>query len=210
MGFVRIFMMPFLLLLLSAGVAQAEGFYASGYGGLNLALISDVDDSRQGIDEISYDPGFVVGGTFGYKFSFQMRLEGDLSYRRNQVDEFEILGRSQSGDGNVNSTAFLVNAFYDFDNNSRWTPYVGGGVGLARVEWDGVEASGGARLDDDVYLGAAQLGGGVAFRVTENFDLTADYRAFATGIAEIDDQNGDEVEIDYVSSSIIFGVRVRF
>ena len=210
MGFIRIFVLPLLMLLLSAGVVHAQEFYASGYGGLNLALISDVDDSRQGIDEISYDPGFVLGGTFGYKFKFQMRLEGDLSYRRNEVDEFEILGRSQSGDGNVTTTAFLVNAFYDFDNSSRWTPYLGGGVGLARVEWDDVEASGGARLDDDAYLGAAQLGGGVAFRVTDNVDLTADYRAFATGVAEIDDQTGDEVEIDYVSSSFLFGVRIRF
>ena len=31
---------------------------------------------------------------------------------------------------------FFVNAYYDFLNNSRWTPYVGAGVGWARISLD--------------------------------------------------------------------------
>lgn len=206
----RLFALPLLALLLFTSGAAAKGFYVAGYGGLNVALNSDVDDSNQGIDEVRYDPGFAVGGAFGYKFGFKVRLEGDVTYRRNSVDDLEILGTRQNGDGNVNSTSFLVNAFYDFDNSTRWTPYVGGGIGIARVDWDDVEASGGARLDNTEYLGAAQLGGGVAFRVSERLELTANYRAFATNVAEFEDNIGDDIEITYVSSSIMLGLRVNF
>ena len=80
--------------------------------------------------------------------------------------EFEYLNRSHSGDslpwkppgGNTalqgkssewstldppserisdfSAHQFFVNAYYDFLNNSRWTPYVGAGVGWARTSLD--------------------------------------------------------------------------
>ena len=95
--------------------------------------------------------GFLGGVSIGYVLD-RFRIE------------FEYLNRSQGGDslpwrfgGNViggklpevseidppsehvsdfSAHQFFINAYYDFLNSSRWTPYVGAGVGWARTSLD--------------------------------------------------------------------------
>lgn len=196
-------------LLLWRAPASAEGVYIGAHGGSNLAFGSDIDDSANGLQEIWYDPGFGVGGTLGYKWSFPLRTEGEFTYRRNKVDEIEISGSDIEASGNVTSMSIMANAFYDFENSSRWTPYVGGGLGAAKVSWNDVEA-GVREIDDDRWLFAAQIGAGVSFAITEAFLLSLDYRVLATEEVEIDDDSGDDIELGYVNSTIWLGLRYQF
>lgn len=196
-------------LLLWGAPASAEGVYLGIHGGSNLTFGSDIDNSDNGLQEIHYDVGFGVGGALGYKWSFGLRTEGEFTYRRNKVDEIEISGSDFEADGNVSSISIMANAFYDFDNSTRWTPYVGGGLGAIRASWNDVDA-GPRELDDDQWLFAAQFGGGVSFAITDAFLLSIDYRLLATEEVEIDDDTGDDIELGYLNSTIWLGFRYQF
>lgn len=76
---------------------------------------------------------------------------------------------------------FLVNAFYDIDLGAAFMPYLGGGVGVARIT---------STLDDDCgcvtgtmtrLAPAAQLGAGVRIAVSDPVSLDIGYRYKVTG-----------------------------
>ncbi len=39
-------------------------------------------------------------------------------------------------DGDLSSTSLLINGWYEFETNSSWRPYVGGGIGYTNVDAD--------------------------------------------------------------------------
>ena len=38
----------------------------------------------------------------------------------------------------------MVNVWYDFNEGSRWRPFIGGGLGFVQVDWGGVDYQRGA------------------------------------------------------------------
>lgn len=124
--------------------------------GHNVVPLSDPECAKNSPETLtanSFDlgTGFLGGVSVGYALD-RFRVE------------FEYLNRSHGGDslpwrfgGNViggkipevseidppservsdfSAHQFFVNAYYDFLNNSRWTPYVGVGIGWARTSLD--------------------------------------------------------------------------
>lgn len=176
-------------MLLGAHAASAANAYIGFQGGLNFAH----EGEFAGLD-LTYDLGYAVGLTAGYKWDFNLRTEVEIVYRENDIDEFD--GDPTIGD--VNSLAFMVNGFYDIDTGTPWTPYVGGGLGLANVEID----SGGS--DDDTVF-AFQIGAGVGYDVTPALTVTVDYRFFGTEDADI-----VGLDLEYLNSTIMAGLRYNF
>lgn len=196
-------------LLLGLNTASAQ-VYIEGHGGLNIAFDSDIDDPVDVFESISYDPGFAVGGAVGYQLSPNWRIEGEITYRRNEVDEFETSGGHFNAKGDVDSLAFMANGFYDFANSTAWTPYIGVGLGAAVVSFNDIEVGGGTLIDDEDTVFAFQFGGGVAFEFTPGASLTFDYRLFGTTDAEVTDEFGDDDDISYLNSSVWLGLRFAF
>ena len=187
-----------------------EGLYIGLHGGGSVAFDSDIDNSRAGLDDLSHKAGFATGGTIGYRWPFRLRTEVEATYRSNKADEIEIGGRDRNANGRVSALSVMLNGFYEFDNRSRWTPYVGGGLGFARVNWDDIEGGGNDLFDETEYLFAAQIGGGVGFLISEDVTLSFDYRALATSEAQFDDETGDDIKLGYASSSLWVGLRFTF
>ncbi|GAK33295.1 P44/Msp2 family outer membrane protein [Iodidimonas nitroreducens] len=184
----------------SAQAQQREnpsGFYVSAYGGLSIQQ----DQSSVRLDQadfkaarMTFDPGFVMGGSIGYRLAGtpwgQFRLELDLSYRENSIDDGIITdepGLNFSGDNS--SLAGMAVVLYDFTNISRrFIPYIGAGAGLAGVESDVYftpEASpnfqrtqfGGPT--DTEFAWQAIIG--VTMPLNKMFDLFVDGRYYSTG-----------------------------
>ncbi len=44
-------------------------------------------------------------------------------------------------DGSVNTNSVMASAYIDIPTNSRWVPYVGGGLGYTNVSWGAYRAS---------------------------------------------------------------------
>ena len=140
------------------------------------------------------DENAVYSLAAGYRFNPNFRLEGEVSYRENDISLTGLSGESKTG------TAF-VNGWYDWANTSKFTPYVGGGIGIAHNENKGTFL--GTYVTTKDYAFAYQVGGGVAYALCPHFDLTADYRF-------IDTSNFDDTSDDYKAHEVLAGVRYSF
>ena len=101
-------------------------------------------------NEFDPDPGFASGFTFGYAAGGP-RFEVEY-VNRYQGDDIKPIGGTESPAlagkdnewasaapleewiGDYHAHQVFANAYYDFVNDSRWTPYVGAGVGWAVTE----------------------------------------------------------------------------
>ena len=184
---------------------SADGPYLSANLGLAAMSDSDVTESGETI-ELSYDTGWTLGAAVGYRFN-NVRVEGELSYQKNDFDQVSAMGVSldASGDGSV--TALLVNGYYDFANESAFTPYISAGLGYAKVEANDLNfvGSGMADFSDDDSVFAYQAGLGVGYAVNENVTIDVKYRYFATEDAEF-----DTAKAEFSSHNFLLGVRYNF
>jgi OmpA-OmpF porin, OOP family len=165
-----------------------EGAYVAGQAGGSFPTDDELDN----------------GGSYalalGYQFNANVRTELEGSYRNNDFD-------SGVTDADADTWGLMLNAFYDFKNESRLTPYVGGGIGWAHSNLDG--DVGGIGFDDSDDAFAYQLGAGLAFNVTDGLALTADYRWFDTTDFTYDFA-GVEGDADYSAHEIRAGFRYVF
>jgi opacity protein-like surface antigen len=199
-----------MLLSVSSIAYSAEGPYVSG--NLGIAMASDSDLSETGATgTMEFDQGFAFGVAAGYGFG-STRVEGEIAYQKNDYDKLSInvpgVGSwSTDVDGDATSTAFLVNGYYDFKNNSSITPFIGAGLGFAKVDVGAISVPGFGTVttsaDDTVF--AYQIGAGVGFAVNEKVSLDLKYRYFATS-----DPDFEGTEAEYSSHNLYAGVRVSF
>lgn len=85
-----------------------------------------------------------------------------------------------SDEGNVQTWALMANAWWDLDNDSAFTPYIGGGIGYAISKFNG-----GAVYDGVDGNFAWQMGVGVNVAVSEETSLGVGYRYFDAGDVEV-------------------------
>jgi opacity protein-like surface antigen len=202
-------------LLLAAAPALAAGPYVGLEGGVTFLSDSSFDVAGINVGDIKFDTGWGVGLTGGYDFG-TWRLEGELVYRANDVKEFSDSAGSSPLDGDVSSTALMVNAYYDFRTISPSViPYVGAGIGAAFVTADVTDpdpVSGGKVLDDDDTVFAYQLIAGVAFPVSKELAIDLNYRYFGTTDPSFEIVGGGGVsgDAEVQSHNIFVGLRYSF
>lgn len=197
------------ILAAPAAIAADPGWYVSGMAGLTFA--EDADGTDSGVPfTTSFNTGFNLGAAGGYAFPNGLRLEGELAYRQTDVDKITIGGLAFAGGGNANAFSVMGNAFYDFDLGGGWKPYVGGGIGLARVEASKVTIAGFALVDDDDTVFAYQVGGGMGYTLTPQATVFLDYRYFATEDPTFRDVGGATLKTELHTHNVSLGMRYRF
>jgi len=128
-----------------------------------------------------------------------------LGYRKNGIDSFSVFGVSLPGSGDVTSTSVMANLYYDITPKALWSPFLGAGLGLARVEVDDAAVMGVVIGDDDDTVFAWQLMAGIGCKLTEETTLDLSYRYFATS-----DPDFSGVKAEYGSHNVMVGIRVSF
>ena len=193
----------------SAALAQqTSGPYVGIGGGANFAR--DADVSGTGIDtSVEYDTGWAGVGSVGYGFGNGLRLELELGYRDNDVDS--ISGQANGG-GSTNVWSGMLNLLYDVSTGTPFTPYLGAGIGYARVKFKDVGPvnGAGATIDDSDNVFAYQGILGVAYGLTENLKLALDYRYFGTQDPEFTTSTGTSVDGEYAAHTVLLGLRWEF
>lgn len=180
---------------------NANSFYGGAFGGFTFQ--PDLDLSAGGLTfNLETDPGFNFGAVLGYKMAFGLRVEGEISYRQNDLDN--LAGFPLNGD--ISALTFMGNGWYDFYTGTQWIPYVGGGLGFANVRMD----SSAFPIDDSDTVLAWQIGGGVGFEMSPGVVLSADYRFLGTADANLTDDFGNRFDQEYLSHNIMFGIRGHF
>lgn len=149
-------------LVSTTGSAQAQNWYAGGYGAMNYAH----DGNANGNENVDYNLGYGIGGFVGYAMANGLRLEGELSYRVNEIDS---VGGAPYG-GDLSTFAAMGNLLYEFNVQSSIKPHIGGGLGLVfgTIDFGGVEY-------DDTEP-AAQFIVGADYKVSPDLAIVIDYR----------------------------------
>lgn len=157
---------------------ETTGLYVAGQAGGSFPT-DDLDDDG------------VYAVTLGWQFHPMVRAEVEGSYRNNDND-------GTGGDARTN--ALFVNAYFDFKNDTRFTPYLGAGAGWA---WNKLDAPGVSESESNfAYQGIA----GVSYSIDNNWALTADYRYVDT--LNFDYPAG--LLSDYSAHEVRGGVRYTF
>ena len=96
-----------------------------------------------------HDTGIKLGGSVGYHFDNGLRVEGEIFYARAKISKLTNTKLSLTGvalpidlpesveipvSGTAKQLGGMVNVLYDFDTGDALTPYIGGGIGLVRID----------------------------------------------------------------------------
>ena len=219
-------------------VHAGDGFYMGIFGGYNRLDDQDykfyADDAALGIGlnppasgdvitEVESDDDWMAGLTLGYA-SDVFRPELELTYRSNDVDSQHenylvgVLGtplRAEAptkGDSTIGYSA-MANLWIDFlKSRSNFHPYIGGGLGAVNFEQkDPTYAGEDLEEDDDVVM-AYQLGGGLGYALTDQVDLSLDYRWLKSekGKFDLSPDDSGTVKARYETESVMLTLRFYF
>jgi opacity protein-like surface antigen len=162
---------------LTATVASAQDWYVRG--GVGGTFSSDLDGAAT---------------RDGYQLNDNIRLEGELAHLQGDVSG--PLG------GDVKVLGGFANAYYDFNPNGQFQPFVGAGIGLARVDVDS------GAIDDDDTGFAYQFKAGVAHPFNERLTGEVAYRY--VGVTDVTAGTGpSRVDGDYTTSAVTVGLRYK-
>ncbi|MBM3534579.1 MAG: porin family protein, partial [Alphaproteobacteria bacterium] len=196
----------------SAAMAQGyKGWYLGVRGG--VTWLEDYSHAVAGTtNTFEFDRSLNLSGNVGYAYGGPFRVELEIAHRSNDIDSITSGGARRSGaTGEMKSLAAMLNGFFDIDTGTSFTPYVGLGVGYARVSADGITATGlGATNGDDDNVFAYQAMAGISYWFTPSVALTADYRYFATQDPSFRLSNGASVDGEYKTHNVMVGLTFRF
>ncbi len=214
------------------------GFYVTGKAGASVMSLAD----QRFLAEISkykggdghdtvFSGGIAAGYDFYPQFSIPVRTELEF-YARGKADSKYVDKDSRSGGysrndlkNEVSVNTLMLNAYYDFRNDSAFTPWVSAGIGYARIHqkttsintWDdGYGNSGRESLSPSGSADnfAWSLGAGVRYDVTPDIALDLSYRYLDAGDSSVShkDEWGNKYksEVDVKSHDILLGVTYNF
>ena len=93
-----------------------------------------------------HDTGYKFGGVLGYHLDSAIRIEGELFLARAEIDQITNTNITLGGmpldipeepldpTGSAEQFGAMLNLWYDIETGSDWTPYVGAGLGLIRID----------------------------------------------------------------------------
>ncbi len=192
---------------IAANAGTTNGLYLGGAVGANFAP-GNTDTADQS-NKIKYGTGIAGAVSLGYGFGNGMRAEFETSIRNNDI---RSISGSTSAKGSTSTYGMMVNGLYDINTGTAITPYVGGGVGVGIMSAKASDADGPLYKGTDAQF-AYQGIAGVAFALTPNLSLTADYRYFATTAGKFKEPGSDTNKSDKVTNgnhTVMAGVRWAF
>lgn len=182
--------------------ASAEGFYIGADAGVSFPFSTKAKNNANHTqkEKINFDDGFVADAVLGYDFGNNIRGEFDFGYRNFDIDK--IAGEKVKG--SIDSFAFMGNVYYDFNNKSKFTPFVGVGAGLAYNKVDKKNDMSGSSTKP-----ALQGMVGLAYNFTDSWSASIAYRYFTTFSQEAK-YEGVKGKYNFETQEILFGVRYTF
>ena len=177
--------------------------YLGGSAGAAFFHDNDIGVTEPGVlakSTARYQTGYALAVCGGFLFDF-FRLEGEFGYTHANVDNISgPAGSIQISGADATVMSYMGNAYYDFRNSTRLTPFVGAGIGLLH----GTLSEPGTDYTSNVfgYQGMAGLSIGATSRV--DLDLYYRYQGSAS------DFSNKGISFSYQSSTVLAGLRYNF
>jgi outer membrane protein OmpA-like peptidoglycan-associated protein len=194
---------------LAQSAQHPRGFYLGA--GAGVSMLRDAGMSGSGFsNEIESNVGPAGVLSLGYGYGNGFRTEIELGGRHNSVDKVTGTG-GRNPDGSVRALSGMLNVLYDIGTGTRFTPYIGGGLGAAHLNYNGTKTFNGTRTVDDNDVRFAYQGiVGFAVGLTDQLKATLDYRYFATLDPKLKTNDGRRAESEYASHTALLGLRYHF
>ncbi|HET7370897.1 MAG TPA: outer membrane beta-barrel protein [Gammaproteobacteria bacterium] len=172
--------------------------------------------------------GDVVLLNSGYEFGQwalgSIRVEGELGYRNNGIDSFYGHPAGTTADvrlanpyGHTQMWSLMFNAINDFAPGTAFDPYIGVGVGYARIDFHHYGAaplglnSPGATFIDNVDNSWAYPGMiGFRSRLSPQFTLDVNWRYFKADSPSFTNSAGERIASGYQSQALMVGLAYTF
>lgn len=135
----KLFLMVMACVLCFSAAVKAESF--SPYVSLK-GVITDTTGTWDGDDDDFENMG--LNFAVGTNVNKNIRVEFEIAHRDKDTVHLPYDGFDGSvyyeGQDNISltTTSYMLNGYYDFYNQSAFTPYVGLGIGMAKVEYENV------------------------------------------------------------------------
>ncbi|HEY9079441.1 OmpA family protein [Magnetovibrio sp.] len=185
----------------------ADGLYA----GAGLGLVKGPSTTASGTSggTVKFDTGNMGVAFIGSGFQGgDIAWRGEAEISRRALDLSSVSGTSARGE--VLATSLMGNAIYDFETVGPVRPYIGAGVGLAKVELNGAAPFGGSTVNGSDTTAALQLLAGLSYSLNDQVDLFTDYRYFATRNADFTTAAGTATSMDLSTHGVMAGLRFNF
>jgi opacity protein-like surface antigen len=202
---------------LIASVADARpskrlpSWYLGLSGGVSYVQDATLLDSTGAANSgtLNFDQGYSMNAALGYRprytnsFADYTRWELELGLSDNEIDSASLNGGMVAVDGDVQVARLMANMYIDLPVTQQWRPYLGGGVGVARVH---------AEQDEDTVLAWQGMAG--LYYTPESFpaaEIGGGYRYLKLSDPKFTDPAlGSIVEIEYDAHLVEAGVRLYF
>jgi len=227
------------------------GFASGAFGGVSSYAwdhdwsnngATDYESKEEWWSDGALTTGWNVGVVAGTSVAPNVRVEGELSYmdigtdskmswscenldnNACENDDYD-LSATQHNASSLNAVFGLANVWVDLAPDSAFDPYVGGGVGIARLQGGFaayIDDNSTANDVENAYIDqtfdqiapAAQLGAGVAFKLNDNLSIDVGYRfkaifnATANVSTDYEDENNASNDVaDYTTNNTTtFGI----
>jgi opacity protein-like surface antigen len=159
-----------LIAVSSTANAAVNGLSPYVRGNLQYLFSSNEDARVSGVKFNSdEEAGLGISGAVGTKLLNDFRVEAEVLYFATEIENTNT---------DIDNLAFMVNGYYDLKTSTKFTPYVGAGIGLANIEVDAPAY----RNSDNVFAYQALVG--VSYELDKNSSVTAGYRYFGTQDSE--------------------------
>jgi opacity protein-like surface antigen len=160
--------------------APAEGWYLQG--NLTSTWVNDDHYSVSGASgDLKYDnPAWGGSAAGGYKLGNGFRLEGEFGYSQFKAKSATVNGTSVAISSKADVYSLTVNGYYDLVVAPGFVPYVGGGIGVAKIDVGTATATVGgttvtaAGRDETDLIAFGEIG--IAIGLDKNLDVVPSYR----------------------------------
>jgi opacity protein-like surface antigen len=201
-------------------VAPASaGYYASVFGGFAFGSTVTGKYLATGTNASPTFPlqsGYVIGAALGTHLTPNLRGEVEVSYDAHSANGTSTAIRGGGGTftdtdtGTFNTLNVFGNLWYDFNTGSSFTPYLGGGAGVAVLMPN--FTSGSYTYTTNATEFAAQVGAGVKVQLADNIAVDVGYRlkgAF-NGTLKGASSNQDVSNVRQIDQSVQVGLTFGF
>jgi opacity protein-like surface antigen len=201
--------------MMAPAAASAGKAYIGGQGALVVTERGKGDGGLDGI-EFRYEKGFHGAATLGYDLGTAHpwigvgRIELEVGLQRSDLDTINIGAGKLDASGKVQVESIMVNTFGEHRETYPWIPYIGGGLGAARVSLDNVSFPGGMPVDDDDVVFAWQVGAGIGLQAFQRMALDLGYRYFQAVDPKFGNDEGLHFTVRYRAHHVLLGVRFNF
>ena len=196
-----------LVLLSGLQTVQAES-YASLQLGLAYPAVARLTYPGGETAHRDLYPGAAVSAAVGFHLTERVRLEGELGYQTTPLSKFAFALEPHNRRGDARRFSVLGSAYYDLHNPTPFTPYIGGGLGVAWVVIDDAQVRSGATAEavtERTTVFAYQLGLGASYHLTPEVKLDLGYRYYATAELPL-----EQADMSHASHNLYAGLRFAF